>query len=289
MAENLFFSPDVAVHLVKLACERPDLQGRSLSQWDCQALASQLVAGGVVESISAETVRRVLTSHKLKPWRVHAWMSPKAPRDAEFYRRVLDITHLYTRPLAEDEVVLCADEKTSLQPRPRLHPTRPALPGCPNLVEHEYKRAGALNLLAAFDTRSGKVYGRTYPRKRQREFIDSLEHIDADIPATIKTIHVICDNVPMHHGKEVQRWLVEHPRFQFHFTPVYCSWLNQVEQWFSILQQKRFRVVDFESKEHLQEKLRQFINEWNASAHPFNWTTKSVAKLMADAASLLAA
>jgi transposase len=289
VAENLFFTPDVAVHLVKLACERPNLRGRSLSNWDCQSLASQLIAEGVVESISGETVRRILLSNKLKPWRIHAWMSPKTPRDAEFYRRVSEIIELYTRPLAEDEVVLSADEKTSLQPRPRLHPTRPAVPGRPNLVEHEYQRDGALNLLAAFDTRSGKVYGLTYARKRQKEFIDFLEHIDAEIQPSIKTIHVICDNVPMHHGKEVQRWLARHPRFQFHFTPVYCSWLNQVEQWFSILQRKLFRLVDFPSKEHLQVRLLQFIGQWNASAHPFNWSTKSVAKVLAGAASLLAA
>jgi hypothetical protein len=32
----------------------------------------------------------------------------------------------------------------------------------------------------------------------------------------------------------------------------------------------------------LQAKLRQFIAEWNEVAHPFNWTTKSVATVMAD-------
>jgi len=59
--------------------------------------------------------------------------------------------------------------------------------------------------------------------------------------------------------------------------------MNQVEQWFSILQRKRFRIVDFLSKSDLAEKIIQFINEWNQHAHPFNWTTKSVAKVMADA------
>ena len=49
--------------------------------------------------------------------------------------------------------------------------------------------------------------------------------------------------------------LAKHPRFVFHFTPVHCSWMNQVEQWFSILQRKRFRIVDFESKDHLRAKI----------------------------------
>jgi transposase len=280
----------VAVHLTKLACERPDLVGRSLSQWDCPELARQLIASGVVESISASTVGRILASHKLKPWRHHMWLSPKAPRDTEFYARVREIIDLYTRPLEPHEVVLCVDEKTSLQPRPRLHATRPAQHGSrPNLVEHEYRRAGALQLFAAFDTRTGHVYGRTFDRKRQREFIAFLEHLNAEVPAAVTTIHLVLDNVSTHHGKQVQTWLAEHGRFRLHFTPVHCSWMNQVEQWFSILQRKRFRIADFQNKADLAAKVDQFITEWNTQAHPFNWSTKSVTKVMADAPMALAA
>jgi DDE superfamily endonuclease/Homeodomain-like domain len=277
------FPPDVAVHLVKLACERPELCGRSLSQWDCTELARALVQSGVTESISPSTVRRILAHHKLKPWRHHMWLSPKHPRDATFYAQVTALITLYTRPLRPDEMVLSLDEKTSLQPRPRLHPTKPAHPGLPNRVEHEYRRDGALNLFAAFDTRTGRVYGQCHSRKRQREFLVFLASLEAEIPATIQTIHVVCDNVSTHHGKEVRQWLQSHPRFVFHFTPVHCSWMNQVEQWFSILQRKRFRIADFASKAVLQEQIDQFIAEWNRVAHPFNWSKKSVAKIMADA------
>jgi len=279
-----FFPPEVAIHVVRLACERPDTLGRSLSQWDCQELARQLIAEGIVEDISAATVRRILRSHKLKPWRCHLWLYPKTPRDAAFYATVSELIELYTRPLHDDEMVLSVDEKTSLQPRPRRQPTRPAQsPNLPNRCEHEYKRAGALNLFAAFDTRSGRVYGYCAERKRQQEFIAFLEQVDREIATPIKTIHVVCDNVSTHHGQEVCKWLAKHPRFLFHFTPVHCSWMNQVEQWFSILQRKRLRIVDFESKDHLRAKIDQFIEEWNQHAHPFNWSTKSVAKVMAEA------
>lgn len=268
---------------MKMACERPDNLGRSLSQWDCTELARQLVVDGITDSISASTVRRVLTHHKLKPWRHHMWLSPKHPRDAEFYARVEEIIDLYTRPLQPDEIVLSVDEKTSLQPRTRLHPTKPAREGnVPNLVEHEYQRKGALQLFAAFDTRSGKVHGQCHDRKRQKEFIAFLESLDAEISVSITTIHLVLDNVPTHHGKQVRKWLKTRQRFQFHFTPVHCSWMNQVEQWFSILKRKRFRIVDFESKDDLRAKIEQFIAQWNEHAHPFNWSTKSVAKIMAD-------
>jgi transposase len=278
------------VHLVKIACERPDLAGRSLSQWDCAELARQLLRDGVVDFISVSTVQRILASHKLKPWRHHMWLSPKVPRDAEFYARVREIIDLYTRPLASDEVVLCLDEKTSLQPRARLSPTKPAQPdGRPALVEHEYRRDGALQLFAAFDTRTGRVRGRTYERKRQAEFIAFLKHLDAEIPPSVATIHLVLDNVSTHHGKQARAWLAAHPRFRLHFTPVHCSWMNQMEQWFGILQRKRFRIADFQDKAELAAKVHQFIIEWNERAHPFNWSTRSVAKVMADAPAALAA
>jgi transposase len=274
---------------VRLACERPDLLGRSLSQWDGAELARQLIAEGMVTDISVATVRRILAAHQLKPWRHHVWLYPKQPRDAAFYATVSELIDLYTRPLHRDELVLSVDEKTSLQPRPRHAPTRPAQPQhLPNRYEHEYKRAGALNLFAAFDTRSGQVYGHCYDRKRQREFIDFLEALDREIDEQISTIHLVCDNVSTHHGKEVRQWFAKHPRFVVHFTPVHCSWMNQVEQWFSILQRKRLRIADFESKDHLRAKVEQFITEWNQHAHPFNWSTKSVAKIMAEAPALAA-
>jgi transposase len=72
------------------------------------------------------------------------------------------------------------------------------------------------------------------------------------------------------------------------FTPVHCSWMNQVEQWFSILQRKRLRMVDFASNDQLRAKLDQFIKERNHHAHPFNWSTTSVAKIMAAAPALAA-
>ena len=276
-----FFPPTVAFHLVKLACERPDKCGRSLSQWDCAELARELEKSGVVTRISPSSVRAILQSQNLKPWRFHYWLSPKHPRDQAFYDCVAEISDLYTRAPQPDEVYLCVDEKTSIQPRPRHHETKPAQPGRPNYVEHEYRRDGALNLFAGFDIHSGRVYGQCHERKRQKEFIAYLEYLDSEIPQDIKTIHIICDNYPTHNGKEVRKWLDTRPRFVFHFTPKHCSWVNQVEQWFSILQRKRFRIVDFESKADLKLKIDQFIVEWNQIAHPFTWTEKSFDKILA--------
>jgi hypothetical protein len=267
---------------VKLACELPDEKRRSLSLWTCAELARTLVAEEVVAAISPQTVQRILESHQLKPWRVHFWLSPKAPRDARFRSTVLEILDLYTRPLGPHERVLSLDEKTSLQPRTRSVATRGAMPGnVPVHLEHEYERKGALQLFAAFDTRTGKVTGILRRRKRQAEFIELLETIERDTPETVTLIHLVCDNLRVHKGKLVQAWLEKHPRFQMHFTPVHCSWMNQVEQWFSILQRKRLTAPNFESLDALEERVVAFIAEWNEVAHPFDWTAKSFEKILA--------
>jgi adenylosuccinate synthase len=57
--------------------------------------------------------------------------------------------------------------------------------------------------------------------------------------------------------------------------------MNQVEQWFGFLQRKRMRIADFADKTELAERLHAFIREWNQVAQPFNWSTKSVARIMA--------
>ena len=283
-AQARFLPPEVALHTVKIACELPEERGVPLGKWDCQEIAKQLVADLVVARISAETVRRILAGHQLRPWRTHAWLSPRVRRDAVFAAAAGEIADLYTRRLEAHEMVLCVDEKTSLQPRTRKAPTHAAKPGRPVRVEHEYRRAGALNLFAAFNTRDGQVIAETAPRKRAAEFCGFLDRLDREVPAHITTIHLILDNLRVHKGKAASSWLAAHPRFVFHFPPVHCSWMNQVEQWFSLLQRKALSVENFASLDALARRLLTWIARWNADAHPFNWTSASVAHVMARCA-----
>ena len=179
----------------------------------------------IVLAISGESVRKMLRSHRLKPWRYRMWLSPKVPRDAAFREVVERLCALYTRPLLPHEQVWCLDERTRLQPRPRKSLTLPARPDCPVRVEQEYQRCGALNLLAAFDTRSGHVVGVAAQRKRQIEFLQLLERLDAHIATQVTAVYLVLDNVPMHAGKKVQAWLQQHPRFILVHPPLHCSWM----------------------------------------------------------------
>jgi transposase len=249
--------------------------------WTCAEIARTLKQEGVVPNISPQSVQRILGDHRLKPWRIHYWLSPKAPRDEAFRQRVLDIADLYTRPLQLHERVLCLDEMTSMQPRTRTTKTRPARPDLvPVHLEHEYVRKGAVNLFAAFDTRTGAVLALCRKRKRQVEFIELLEGIDENTPANVTAIHLVCDNVSIHKGKMVQAWLAQHPRFAMHHPPVHCSWMNQVEQWFSILRRKRLAAPNFADLTDLETKVLAFISEWNEIAHPFDWSPASFSKIL---------
>ena len=135
-------------------------------------------------------------------------------------------------------------------------------------------------MFAAFDTRTGKVYACTARRKRQEEFIALLKLLDREIPSSVTHICLVLDNASIHKGKRVQTWLATHSRFTCYFLPTHCSWMNQVEQWFSILQRKRLRISDFASLDRLAERLMANVSEWNAQAHPSNWSSKSAPKVI---------
>jgi len=64
----------------------------------------------------------------------------------------------------------------------------------------------------------------------------------------------------------------------FHFTPKHCSWLNQIEIWFSILMRKLLRRGNFLSQADLKNHILEFIDYFNRTmAKPFKWTYKGKA------------
>ncbi|WP_347566215.1 transposase [Scytonema sp. UIC 10036] len=61
----------------------------------------------------------------------------------------------------------------------------------------------------------------------------------------------------------------------FHYTPKHCSWLNQIEIWFSILVRKLLKRASFVSKDDLKNRILSFIEYFNQTmAKPFKWTYK---------------
>ncbi len=154
-----------AAEVKALACQLPAEHEVPLSVWSCPELACQAVTAGIVEAISASTVRRWLAQDAIKPWQHRSWISIRDPDFRVKASRVLD---LYARiwegvPLGSDEYVISSDEKTSIQARCRCHPTLPPGKARTMRVNHDYDRVGALAYLAAYDVGQAQVFGQCAP------------------------------------------------------------------------------------------------------------------------------
>ncbi|WP_199812456.1 IS630 family transposase [Streptomyces sp. NRRL S-337] len=186
-----------------LACQLPAETGTPLSRWSCPELAREAVDRSTAGSISPSTVRRWLKQDALKPWHYQSWIfvrdpafRPKAARVLDLYARTFD-----GAPLGEDEYVISADEKTSIQARCRCHPT--LAPGQTRAmrVNHEYDRGGALAYLAAYDVHRARVFGRCEPKTGIVPFMNLVTQVMTTEPyASARRVFWIVDNGSSHRG-----------------------------------------------------------------------------------------
>jgi transposase len=70
----------------------------------------------------------------------------------------------------------------------------------------------------------------------------------------------------------VRKWLAQHPRWTFQFTPTSASWLNAVEGFFANLTRKRLRRGVFRYVADLKAAITRFLAETNSDPKPFVWT-----------------
>jgi transposase len=108
-------------------------------------------------------------------------------------------------------------------------------------------------------------------RHRHQEFIRFLNAVERAVPAG-KVIHAIVDNYAAHKQPNVLKWLADHPRWTFHFTPTSASWLNAVEGFFSAITRHQIRRGAFHSVDDLQNAITRYIDAHNSDCRPFTWT-----------------
>lgn len=217
--------------------------------------------------LSKSTIQRVWTAFGLKP---HRTKSFKLSTDPFFIEKVIDIVGLYLNP-PSNAVVLCVDEKSQCQALERTQPNLPLDLGYVEGYTHDYTRHGTTTLFSALNVATGTVLNTFKEKHRHQEFLAFLREVDKNIPKDL-TVHVIADNYATHKHAAVKAWLAKHPRYQFHFTPTYSSWLNQVERWFGLVTEKAIRRGSFTSVKDLTEKIDAFVKTYNKTAAPFKWT-----------------
>lgn len=240
----------------------------------------------------------------IKPHLSKYWLTSGQDPDKEekieaicdFYKKVKELNQ-------QGERTLSTDEMTGVQALERSHPGLPMLPGKIERREFEYIRHGTLCFTVNFDIFSGFIVSPTCGLHRKEE--DFVMHIKNTVETDkeAKKWHIVLDNLNTHISEGLVRYVaalshvtddlgvkgssgilknkssraefLSDPshKIVFHYTPKHCSWLNQVEIWFSILVRKVLRRGNFSSLEDLREKVLSFIDYFNETmAKPFKWT-----------------
>jgi len=236
--------------------------------------------------ISSSSIHRILNAHSLRPHRMKYFLHITDP---QFFPKMEALLQLYADPPPH---LFCFDECTGLQALERIGVEIVTDNGLKR--EFEYKRHGTRDLYAFLHVTTGKVFGRVTNNHRQETLVEVFtEHVQQQ-PRDAE-LHYICDNLAGHSTEqfccavaslsgvtyptlktaaERREWLTSGgKRIIVHFTPCHGSWLNQVEIWFGIMQQKALRGLSPDSLEALADAIIAFNVTWNEHfAHPFKWT-----------------
>jgi DDE superfamily endonuclease len=279
-----------------LATTKPADCGIPTSHWSLDDLAFHILREAHYRDMSRSTVQRILAEADLKPHKSRYWLHSDDP---DFEAKALALCRLYLdapRLYREGELVVCVDEKTSIQALERQHPTKPLRRGQPERQEFEYVRHGTRCLLASLVVPTGQVIGSVTACRGTWDFVRHIRDVVEQFPE-VKRFHWVMDNLNTHWtfalcqylGKLSGVWDARPPlrtgaqrrtfltdaahKHVVHFTPKHGSWLNQVEIWFGVLTRRLLRRGEFRSVEELAERIRAFIAYYDRyHAHPYEWT-----------------
>ncbi len=235
------------------------------SCWSQAMIARHLRERGL--GVSRATIGRVLADAHVRPHKVRGWLN--RADDPSFWARAGAVCRLYLDP-PPGTVLVSIDEKTGIQAKSRTHPQIPGRPGRDARREFEYVRHGTVSIVAAMNVATGQVIAERIARNDSVTFIRFLSVLDQCTAPGLR-IHLIMDNGSSHTSKATRAWIAAHPRFAVTYTPKHASWLNIIEQWFSILTRKLLRRGDFTSRDDLQNRITEFTIGYNKTAHPWKW------------------
>ena len=252
--------------------------------WTTQILAKRLVERKITDTISDETVRRVLKKHDLKPWLRKRWCIPSA--GAEFVWRMEDVLDLYAEPYDPSRPMVCFDEQ-SVQLIAETRRSLAMKPGKPERIDYEYSRNGTRNLFVFFQPLAGWRHVKVTEQRTKIDFSHCMRDLtDAFFPQA-EVIRVVQDNLNTHtpaslyesfEPAEARRIL---SRLQFHYTPKHSSWLNMAEIELSVLSGQCLdqRIPDEVTLRHEIAAWQELRNEQRATVDWHFTTEKARIKL----------
>ena len=187
---------------------------------------------------------------------------------------------------------------TGIQALERIFPDKPTAPGMDAKRDFDYIRHGTTSLAGFFNVVTGRMETPYLnARRTEEDFVAALKAvIDTD---SEKQYRIVCDNLNTHISESLVCYVAEligyteplgkkgkcgiqknkasridfltnpEHRICFYYAPIHCSWMNQIEIWFEILNRQRLKRKSFESVKILEPNIRDYIVQYNKLfAHP---------------------
>ena len=267
------FPPLQRAQVVELACLEPIAQGLHITHWTSQDLARQAVADGIVDAISARTIRRILQDVDLQPHRTRYWKTARL--DAQFKERAEKVLWCYgnAERLARQGLwTVAVDEVPNFQVLER-RPLRRAIPGSIEQQEFEYTRHGTVNLLLFLIVPTGQMEVAVEATKDADHYIRQLRAFRRR-HRHLKGVFLVQDGDPSHTAGDTEAyWAGCRGWWRPRFTPAHASWLNQAELLVGAFKYHYLRRGSWGRREEFIEHVLASGPEYNwRYAHPFEWT-----------------
>ena len=257
------FTPEQIVGLIGIACEPPENSGRPVTSWTGKELADESRKRGLINSVSASHVNRILREVDLQPHRSQYWCNT-TEKDPELFQQQVELvcqTYLNAPDLYYqfNTHTVCVDEMTSLQANERRAQTKGPKPGQTAKEEFQYTRHGTVCVTGNWHVVQGQMLAPTISETRDNQ--DFARHIEQTV-ATDPTAGwvFIVDNLNTHCGEPLVRMVADKlgidqatlglakkegvletmatrraflsepsHRIRLVYIPKHSSWLNQIE------------------------------------------------------------
>ncbi|MDR2854778.1 MAG: transposase [Methanomicrobiales archaeon] len=219
---------------------------------------------------------------------------------------ICEIYHSAEEFAKEGGHVYSSDEKMGIQAKEHANPKQLMEPGQPERIDPEYIRHGTTGIIASRDVVTGEIVAPMIQPTRKEE--DYLAHIESVISLFPNDKHIfIQDNLNTHMSESLVRLVAKIENIDestlgikgkkgilknkksrseflmdnshqivFVYTPKHCSWLNQIECWFSIITRNLLnKRASFKSIDELENKIKNYIEYYNTFLKkPFQWNYK---------------
>jgi hypothetical protein len=267
------FPPLQRAQIVELACLEPVARGLHITHWSRRDLAARAIADGIVPTIDARTVGRILDDVDLQPHRTRYWRTTRA--DVRFKERAERVLWCYANAdrLARRRIwVVCADEMPNLQVLERT-PIRRGIPGSIEQQEFDYTRHGTVNLLNFLIVQTGEMESVYLEANDADHYISALEHFRRT-HGRLRGIYLIHDGGPSHTSRATGVYFTDRPGWWHpRLTPARASWLDQAELLNHAFALRYLRRGSWTSRAAFIDHVMASWPEYNRRyAHPFEWT-----------------